>query len=47
MTQWVVEKNIEDFTRKIAEEGDSAKRRILEELLEKEKAKRGAVPKTC
>ena len=41
MSEWVIEKNIEDFTRKIATEKDPEKRRILEELLAKEQAKRG------
>ncbi len=47
MTEWVTETNIKDFARKISEERDPEKRRILQELLEREKAKRGRVDKTC
>ena len=47
MTEWVTETNIKDFTRKISEEKDPEKRRILEELLDKEKAKRSRPDKTC
>jgi len=43
MTEWVTLKNIQDFKRKIAEEKDPEKRRILEELLAKEQAKRDEV----
>jgi hypothetical protein len=37
--QWVVRTNIADFKRKLAEEADPARRRVLEELLAKEEAK--------
>lgn len=37
--QWVIKTNIADFARKLAEERDPAKRRVLEELLAKEEAK--------
>jgi hypothetical protein len=36
---WVTQKNIEDFKRKLEEEKDSDKRRILKELLLKEQMK--------
>jgi hypothetical protein len=41
MNDWVTEKNISDFQRKITEEKDPAKRRILQELLAQQKEKRG------
>ena len=47
MTEWVTQKNIEDFTRKISEEKDPEKRRVLERLLEQEKAKLRQLPETC
>lgn len=37
--QWVIKTNIADFKRKLAEETDPARRRVLEELLAKEEAK--------
>jgi hypothetical protein len=40
MNDWVMETNISDFQRKITEETDPTKRRILEELLAREKMKR-------
>jgi hypothetical protein len=40
MNDWVTETNISDFQRKITEEKDPTKRRILEELLAREKMKR-------
>jgi hypothetical protein len=39
MTEWVTLKNIEDFKRKLGEEKDPEKRRILQELLAKEQMK--------
>jgi hypothetical protein len=39
MGQWIILKNIEDFKRKLAEEADSEKRRILEMLLAQETEK--------
>lgn len=47
MAEWVTLKNIEDFKRKLAEEKDPNKRRILEELLAKEEAKNDATDKAC
>jgi hypothetical protein len=39
MPKWVTLKNIEDFKRKLAEEKDPERRRILEEFLAKEQVK--------
>jgi hypothetical protein len=39
MNRWVAEANISVFKRKITEETDSDKRRILKELLAKEEEK--------
>ena len=36
MSQWITAKNITDFTRKLAEEIDPEKRRILKMLLAQE-----------
>lgn len=39
MSAWVTDQNIQDFKRKIAEEKDPEKRRILEQLLVQEQQK--------
>lgn len=36
MSQWIIAKNIDDFRRKIAEEIDPEKRRVLTMLLAQE-----------
>ncbi len=43
MAEWVTLKNIEDFKRKLAEEKDPYKRRILETLLAQEREKLGSL----
>ncbi len=45
MNLWVVRTNISDFRRQLETETDADKRRVLEDLLEKERAKLGERPR--